>query len=68
MLLRTRGAVVVWTAGDPRVLPLRFRGMAEDAETQEPLALPFHAGSMVLNVGWAVLRPRPAFARVSSAP
>jgi 4-amino-4-deoxy-L-arabinose transferase-like glycosyltransferase len=57
-----RGAVVVWTDGDPRVLPIGFRGVAEDAEVQEPFELRFRRGDAVLQVGWAVLRPRSVFA------
>jgi hypothetical protein len=60
--LRSKGAVVVWTGSDPRVLPPAFRSVAEDAEIQAPFALPYRRGSGVVEVGWAVLRPQPAFA------
>jgi 4-amino-4-deoxy-L-arabinose transferase-like glycosyltransferase len=60
--LIARGAVVVWTEGDRRVLPVAFRGVAEDAEVQEPFTLPFRRGGGTLEVGWAVLRPRSVFA------
>ena len=62
--LRAKGAVVVWTEGDLRVLPPAFRSIAEDAMIQEPFALPFHVGPGSVPVGWAVLRPRPAVASV----
>jgi hypothetical protein len=65
--LVARGAVVVWTDGDRRVLPIPFRGVALDAEVQEPFALPFRRGDGELLVGWAVLRPRAAFARASAS-
>jgi hypothetical protein len=60
--LRTKGAVVVWTAGDPTVMPVDLRGIAGDAQVQAPFALPFRRGDGTLMVGWAILRPRPAFA------
>jgi hypothetical protein len=62
--LRSKGAVVVWTFGEPQKLPPAFRAVAEDAEIQPPFTLPFHRGGHTLEVGWAVLRPRPAFARI----
>jgi hypothetical protein len=61
--LRSKGAVVVWTDGsDPTVVPLPFRRIADDAQVQPPLKLPFLRGDHVLDVGWAILRPQPAFA------
>jgi 4-amino-4-deoxy-L-arabinose transferase-like glycosyltransferase len=62
--LRARGAVVVWADGyDPRVLPPMYRGIAGDAEVQEPFTLPFRLGRRRLTLGWAVLRPRPVVAQ-----
>jgi len=60
--LRSKGAVVVWTGSDPTVMPLGLRGIAGDAQIQPPFALPFRRGDHVLTVGWAILRPQPAFA------
>ncbi len=60
--LRARGAVVVWTAGDLKVLPIEFRTIAADAQVQPPFLLPFRRGDQVLNVGWAILLPRPSYA------
>ena len=60
--LRARGAAVVWTEGDLRVLPPAFRSVAEDAEVQEPFTLPYRRGQGEVTVGWAVLRPRPMVA------
>jgi 4-amino-4-deoxy-L-arabinose transferase-like glycosyltransferase len=57
--LRSRGAVVVWVAGDPKVLPPIFRAVAGAAEIQPPLTLPLHLGVGVTQVGWALLRPQP---------
>jgi hypothetical protein len=61
--LRSKGAVVVWTDGDPRVMPVRLRAAAGDAQVQPPFTLPFRRGDHVLTVGWAILRPQPAFAQ-----
>src|SRR5262245_9910716 len=61
--LRNKGAVVVWTSGDPTTIPAEFRTIAGEAEVQQPFALPFRWGRHVLPVGWAVLRPRTAFAQ-----
>jgi hypothetical protein len=60
--LRSKGAVVVWTGSDPTVMPLALRGIAGDAQIQPPFTLPFRRGDHVLTVGWAILRPQPAFA------
>ncbi len=63
--LQTKGAVVVWTDGaNPRVVPRAYRAVAADAEVQPPFSLRPHVGGPVVQVGWAVLRPRPAFAAV----
>jgi hypothetical protein len=61
--LRSKGAVVVWTASDPAVVPVALRGIAADAQVQPPLRLPFRRGHGELTMGWAILRPQPAFAR-----
>jgi len=60
--LRARGAVVVWTGGDPQVLPVQLRTIAADAAVQAPFTVPFRRGDHVLDVGWAILLPKPAFA------
>ncbi len=64
--LRARGAVVVWTSGDGdlKVLPPAYRSIAEDAEVQEPFAVPYRRGKGEAVFGWAVLRPRPAVAEL----
>src|SRR5439155_15703150 len=71
--LRSKGAVVVWTGSadpsgkeggiDPTVMPVGLRAVAGDAQIQPPFTLPFRRGDRVLTVGWAILRPQPAFAR-----
>ena len=40
--LRARGAIVIWPAGDPNVLPPSYRAIAEDAEIQPGFTLPMH--------------------------
>ena len=60
--LRSKGAVVVWTDGDPTALPVAFRGVAGDAQVQPPLHLPFRRGDGMVTAGWAILRPQPTFA------
>jgi|SRR5450631_1417487 4-amino-4-deoxy-L-arabinose transferase-like glycosyltransferase len=60
--LRARGAAVVWTDGDLRVIPPALRTIAVDAAVQSPFTLPFRRGDQVLNVGWAILLPKPSYA------
>jgi hypothetical protein len=62
--LLNKGAVVVWSGEDPAVIPVGLRGLAGDAQVQPPFTLPFRRGEGVLTVGWAILRPKPAFAMV----
>ena len=57
-----KGAVVVWSDGDLKTLPPAFRSVADDAEVQEPFALPYRRGKGQATFGWAVLRPRPVVA------
>jgi len=52
----------VWTGSDPTVMPVALRGVAVDAQIQPPFTLPFRRDDRVLIVGWAILRPQPAFA------
>jgi hypothetical protein len=60
--LLSKGAVVVWTGGDPHVMPQALRRLAGEAQVQHPLTLPYRRGEGMLTVGWAILRPRPAYA------
>jgi hypothetical protein len=60
--LRARGAIVIWPAGDPNVLPPSYRAIAEDAEIQPGFTLPMHRSGVTAAFGWAVLRPRPVVA------
>lgn len=61
--LRSKGAVILWTEGDLRTLPLAFRRFVDTALVQDPFEVPFRNSERNLGVGWAVLPPRPAFAQ-----
>jgi len=63
--LRARGAVVVWTFGDQKVIPPQFRTIAADAAVQLPFTLNDLRGGNKTQVGWAILLPRPAYARAN---
>ena len=60
--LKVNGALVVWTAGDPHVIPPEFRTIAAEAAVQEPFTLKDLRGGNTTTVGWAILLPRPSFA------
>ena len=60
--LRSKGALVVWTAGDLRAVPPALRTIAADAAVQPPFLLHYRRGDSMLNVGWAILQPRPSYA------
>jgi Dolichyl-phosphate-mannose-protein mannosyltransferase len=60
--LRTKGALVVWTAGDLNAVPPGLRTIAADAAVQPPFLLRYLRGDSSLNVGWAILHPRPSYA------
>jgi 4-amino-4-deoxy-L-arabinose transferase-like glycosyltransferase len=55
--LKSRGAVVVWTEGDPLRLPEAFREVADGARVQAPFTLPQSNGEGAVEVGWAILPP-----------
>jgi hypothetical protein len=65
--LRARGAVVVWTSGDRQAVPIEFRKIAVDAAVQPPFQLHYRRGDGSVSVGWAILLPRPSYARAPSA-
>jgi hypothetical protein len=60
--LKARGAVVVWTAGDLNAVPVEFRTIAVDAAVQPPFLLNYLRGDSSLNIGWAILLPKPSYA------
>jgi hypothetical protein len=66
--LLNKGAVVVWTDGDPEAIPIAMRGLAGEAQVQPPFDLPFRRGERVLSVNWAILRPQPTFASRGATP
>ncbi|HEX3506437.1 MAG TPA: glycosyltransferase family 39 protein [Xanthobacteraceae bacterium] len=55
--LRKKGAVVVWTQGDPTRLPAQFVAVAADAAIGTPFDLPMRRGPGSVHVGWAILKP-----------
>ncbi len=63
--LRSKGAVVLWTDSDPRVMPIRYRNIASEAQVQEPFRLPYRRGDHEVSVGWAILRPQPVHAELA---
>jgi hypothetical protein len=56
--LKARGAVVVWTDGDPNKLPAKFKAVADGAAVQPPFTLPYRRGPGSVSVGWAILKPQ----------
>jgi len=66
--LRSKGAVVVWTDGDLNVVPPGLRSVAADAAVQPPFVLRDRRGDSSINVGWAILYPRPSFAEKALRP
>jgi len=56
--LRRRGAVVVWTQSDPKVLPPQFAAVAPGAEIGAPFDLPMRRGYGAAHVGWAIVKPQ----------
>ena len=65
--LQARGALVVWTAGDPLILPPEFRTIAADAAVQPSFDLHDRRGDSIVHLGWAILLPRPSYAGGPSA-
>src|SRR5262245_44165127 len=66
--LRSKGAVVVWTDGDLNAVPPGLRSVAGDAAVQPPFVLRDRRGDLSINVGWAILYPRPSFAEKGFRP
>jgi hypothetical protein len=55
--LAASGGVVVWTAGDPRVLPETYAAVAGNVVVQPPLTIPMRRGNGYVTVGWAIIPP-----------
>jgi hypothetical protein len=60
--LKSRGALVVWTDGDPNAIPVPLRMIAADAKVQPPFSLKDRRGDNTTQVGWAILQKQPAYA------
>jgi 4-amino-4-deoxy-L-arabinose transferase-like glycosyltransferase len=56
--LRARGAVIVWTDSDPRVLPQAFAAIAPEAVLGTPFEIAAHRNNGTVHVGWAILKPQ----------
>jgi len=56
--LRDKGAMLVWTQSDPRLVPAAFAAIAPSAEIGTPFDLPMRRNDGVVHVGWAILKPR----------
>jgi 4-amino-4-deoxy-L-arabinose transferase-like glycosyltransferase len=57
--LKAKGALLLWVDRNLTELPEAFRAVAGNAHIQQPFSLPFRAGGLTLEVGWAVLPPEP---------
>jgi hypothetical protein len=66
--LKARGALVVWTAGDPNVIPIALRTIAADAKVQPPFTLKDPRGDLTVEVGWAILQKQPSYAGIRPRP
>jgi hypothetical protein len=55
--LAASGGVVVWTVGDPRIVPPAYAGAAGDADVQSPFTLPMRRGNGEVTVGWGIIPP-----------
>jgi 4-amino-4-deoxy-L-arabinose transferase-like glycosyltransferase len=60
--MRARGAVVVWTDSDRHAIPITLRNIAGEAAVQPPFKLNYRRGPGEVEVGWAILLPRPSYA------
>lgn len=57
--LQTKGALLVWTVGDPHHMPPQFAAIAPSAKVGESFTLPARRGKPgEVHVGWAILAPR----------
>jgi 4-amino-4-deoxy-L-arabinose transferase-like glycosyltransferase len=56
--LRKKGAVVVWTQSDPKVVPAPLAAVASGAKIGVPFDLPMRRGYGTVHVGWAILQPQ----------
>ena len=56
--LKARGALVVWIAGDPTVMPPQLRMITADASVQPPLQVHYLRGDSTHTIGWAILKSK----------
>ncbi len=55
--LAASGGVVVWTIGDPHVVPPPYASAARNALVQSPFILPMRRGNGEVTVGWGIIPP-----------
>ncbi|HEX2656515.1 MAG TPA: glycosyltransferase family 39 protein [Xanthobacteraceae bacterium] len=55
--LKAKGAIVVWSEGEPQVIPLGFANAASGAQIQPPLKLRYRRGEGEMTIGWAIIPP-----------
>jgi hypothetical protein len=55
--LAASGGVVVWTVGDPLVMPADYAATARNAAIQPPFMLPRRRGNGEVTVGWGIIPP-----------
>jgi hypothetical protein len=58
----------VWTDGDLNAVPPGLRSVAVDAAVQPPFVLRDRRRDSSINVGWAILYPKPSFAESALRP
>jgi Dolichyl-phosphate-mannose-protein mannosyltransferase len=51
------GGVVVWTEGDPRLVPAAYASVARNAAVQPPFTLPKRRGNGEVTVAWGIIPP-----------
>jgi 4-amino-4-deoxy-L-arabinose transferase-like glycosyltransferase len=55
--LASSGGVVVWTEGDPHIVPAIYAQVARNAAVQPPLTFPMRRGNGEVTVGWGIIPP-----------
>jgi hypothetical protein len=66
--LAVSGGVVVWSNGDPYMIPEPYVAVASNAAVQPPLTMPMRRGNGEVTIGWGIIPPvRQAAMRMSRA-
>jgi 4-amino-4-deoxy-L-arabinose transferase-like glycosyltransferase len=56
--LRRKGAMIVWTAGDPTTVPPQYAAAVGGGTVGTPFKLPMRRGPGDITVGWAIVKPQ----------